>query len=89
MLAARAAKGISHIPPPGTTARRGLWKDVDRTFTRLGGRRIIGDSFWAWTQKNPNPRNKADEHMVIGYVAGHVDDFNRSGDLSTLKMRLG
>ena len=50
---------------------------------QLGGRRIIGDSsFWVWTQKNPSPRNKADEYIVIGYVGGHVDDFNRSGDLS-------
>ena len=64
------------------TAPRGLWKDVDRTFTRLGGHRIIGDSsFWVWTQPNPNPRNEADRNMVIGYVGGHVDDFNRSGDL--------
>eukprot|EP00438_Fugacium_kawagutii_P003967 Skav207534 [mRNA] locus=scaffold756:114473:122071:+ [translate_table: standard] len=63
------------------TAPRGLWTDVDRTFTGLGGRRIIGDSsFWVWTEPNPSPRNEADQHRVIGFVGGHVDDFMRSGD---------
>ena len=64
------------------TAPRGLWKDLDRTFTKLGAHRIIGDSsFWVWLQKNPHPRNEADQMETIGYVGGHVDDFNRSGDL--------
>ena len=64
------------------TAPRGLWKDLDRTFTKLGAHRIIGDSsFWVWLQKNPHPRNEADQMEIIGYVGGHVDDFNRSGDL--------
>ena len=64
------------------TAPRGLWKDVDRTFTRLGGHRVIGDSsFWVWTEPNSNPMNEADLHKVIGFVGGHVDDFNRAGDM--------
>ena len=68
------------------TAPRGLWKDVDRTFTQLGGHRVIGDnSFWVWTEPNPNPRNEADKNRVIGFVGGHVDDFNRAGDLSCEK----
>ena len=62
------------------TAPRGLWKDVDKTFTRLGGHRVIGDSsFWVWTEPNDHPMNEADEHKVIGFVGGHVDDFNRAG----------
>ena len=64
------------------TAPRGLWKDVDRTFTKLGGHRIIGDSsFWIWVQPVKNPRNEADRFEVIGFVGGHVDDFNRAGNL--------
>ena len=40
------------------TAPRGLWKDVDRTFTQLGGQRIVGDaSFWIWTEENPDAKN--------------------------------
>lgn len=65
---------------------RELWKDVDRCFAKLGGHRIIGDSsFWVWTQPNPAPRNKVDKFMVIGFVGGHVDDFNRAGDLKNEK----
>eukprot|EP00434_Breviolum_minutum_P013481 symbB.v1.2.011883.t2/scaffold806.1/size231046/10 len=64
------------------TAPRGLWKDVDETFQRLGGKRMLGDnSFWTWTRPNPHPKNEADQHILIGFVGGHVDDFNRAGDL--------
>ena len=64
------------------TAPRGLWQDVDKTFKKLGGRRVVGDaSFWVWTEKNENPRNEGDEYTTIGFVGGHVDDFNRAGDL--------
>ena len=63
-------------------APRGLWADVDKTLSRLGGHRVVGDaSFWVWTQPNPSPRNEADSHTVIGFVGMHVDDANRAGDL--------
>ena len=64
-----------------TTAPRGLWKDVDKTFTRLGGHRIVGDSsFWVWVEPNESPRNEADRFKILGFIGGHVDDFNRAGD---------
>ena len=63
-------------------APRGVWADVDKTLSRLGGHRVVGDaSFWVWTQPNPSPRNEADTHTVIGFVGMHVDDANRAGDL--------
>jgi len=38
-------------------APRGLWQDVDKTFQRLGGHRLLGDSsFWIWTEPNESPR---------------------------------
>lgn len=65
-----------------TTAPRGLWKDVDKTFTRLGGYRIVGDSsFWVWVEPKESPRNEADRFKILGFIGGHVDDFNRAGDL--------
>ena len=68
------------------TAPRGLWKDVDRTFTNLGAKRIVGDaSFWVWTEPNPDARNEGDAHHTIGFVGGHVDDFNRAGDMKNEK----
>ena len=68
------------------TAPRGLWKDVDRTFTQLGGQRIVGDaSFWIWSEENPDAKNEADARRTIGFVGRHVDDFNRAGDLSSEK----
>ena len=68
------------------TAPRGLWKDVDRTFSQLGGKRIVGDaSFWVWTEPNPDARNEADAFRTIGFVGGHVDDFNRAGDMENEK----
>ena len=68
------------------TAPRGLWKDVDATFLRLGGHRVIGDSsFWVWTEENPEPKNEGDQYRTIGFVGGHVDDFNRAGDLQNEK----
>ena len=63
-------------------APRGLWTDADKTLSRLGGHRVVGDaSFWVWTQPNPSPRNEADSLSVIGFVGMHVDDANRAGDL--------
>jgi hypothetical protein len=68
------------------TAPRGLWTDVDQTLQRLGGHRLIGDAaFWCWVEENPNPRNPADRYNLIGFVGGHVDDFNRAGDTTNEK----
>lgn len=65
------------------TAPRGLWEDVDKTLKALGARRLIGDaSFWIFTAPNPKPRNECDVEILLGYIGGHVDDFQRSGDLS-------
>ena len=68
------------------TAPRGLWTDVDQTLQRLGGHRLIGDAaFWCWVEENPNPKNPADRYNLIGFVGGHVDDFNRAGDTTNEK----
>ena len=49
-----------------STAPRGLWKDVDETFCKLGAYRLLGDSsFWVWVRRNPNPRNENDEFETI------------------------
>ena len=49
---------------------------------QLGGYRVLGDSsFWVFVQKKAKPRNEADEYETIGFMGGHVDDFNRAGDL--------
>eukprot|EP00438_Fugacium_kawagutii_P003117 Skav222832 [mRNA] locus=scaffold1338:43482:51341:- [translate_table: standard] len=66
-----------------TTAPRGLWKDLDATFCKLGAHRIIGDAcVWIWSQPNKHPLNQYDQHEVIGIMSGHADDFNRAGDNS-------
>ena len=63
-----------------STAPRGLWADVDQTMKKLGGRRLIGDSsFWVFATKNPKPLNEADTELLLGYVGGHVDDFQQVG----------
>lgn len=68
------------------TAPRGLWEDVDKTLVQMGAYRILGDSsFWVSVQKNEQPRNEADEFETIGFMGGHVDDFNRGGDLQNEK----
>ncbi|OLP88348.1 hypothetical protein AK812_SmicGene30332 [Symbiodinium microadriaticum] len=65
-----------------TTAPRGLWLDLHATFTKLGATKILSDPcMWIWTEPNPNPRNAMDRFRTIGMMGGHVDDFNRSGDL--------
>ena len=64
------------------TAPRGLWADVDQCMQGLGARRLVGDaSFWVFTVPNENPRNDADKDKLIGFIGGHVDDFQRAGDL--------
>ena len=48
----------------------------------MDGIRLLGDSsFWVWVRKNPNPRNDADAFETNGFMGGHVDDFNRAGNV--------
>ena len=69
-----------------TTAPRGLWLDLHATFTDLGATKILSDPcMWIWTEPNPNPRNHMDRFRTIGMMGGHVDDFNRAGDLENPK----
>ncbi|CAL1133413.1 unnamed protein product [Cladocopium goreaui] len=64
-----------------TTAPRGLWLDIDRRLRRLGAHKVLGDPCaWIWVEENPHAVNQLDRFRTIGYMAGHVDDFNRSGD---------
>ena len=58
-----------------------MWRGVDSTFQRLGAHKVLGDPCtWIWTEPVEEPRNDGDRHRVIGYISGHVDDFN--GDTS-------
>ena len=74
-----------------TTAPRGLWQDLNATFVKLGGTKIMSDPcVWVWSEPNPDPRNPQDANRTIGFMGGHVDDFNRAGDLQNprwLKVR--
>ena len=64
-----------------TTAPRGPWLDIGRRLRRLGAHKVLGDPCaWIWVEENPNAVNQLDRFRTIGYMAGHVDDFNRSGD---------
>ena len=66
-----------------TTAPRGLWQDLDKTFKGLGAYKIISDPcVWIWVENVENPRNEQDKFRTIGFMGGHVDDFHRAGDLT-------
>ena len=66
-----------------TTAPRGLWQDLDKTFQGLGAYKIISDPcVWIWVEAVENPRNDQDRFRTIGFMGGHVDDFHRAGDLT-------
>ena len=67
------------------TAPHSLW--TEQTFQcRLGGHRLIGDAaFWCWVEENLKPKNRADRYNLVGFVGGHVDDFNRAGDTTNEK----
>ena len=67
-----------------TTAPRGLWQDLGKSFESVGGQRLISDPcLWIWTEPVKNPKNAYDTHRTIGFMGGHVDDFHRSGDLES------
>ena len=66
-----------------TTAPRGLWQDLGKSFESVGGQRLISDPcLWIWTEPVENPKNGFDTYKTIGFMGGHVDDFHRSGDLN-------
>ncbi|CAE7308238.1 unnamed protein product [Symbiodinium microadriaticum] len=61
-----------------TTAPRGLWLDLHKTLTRLGGVPVLGERcLWIWKSQTEMDNGKP---RVIGAMGGHVDDFHRLGD---------
>ena len=61
-----------------TTAPRGLWLDLHKTLTRLGGQPVLGERcLWIWLSKHQMDGNHP---KVIGAMGGHVDDFHRIGE---------
>eukprot|EP00435_Cladocopium_sp_Y103_P006371 s604_g2.t1 len=72
-----------------TTAPRNLWKNIDGSLKALGAVRIVGDPcFWLWRvpltdedRKQLGPDQQKLEFKTLGFMAGHVDDFHRAGDL--------
>ena len=48
----------------------------------LGAISIKADPcFWLWLKEDPNATDPHFTHTPLGFVAGHVDDFHRAGDL--------
>ena len=73
------------------TALRNLWRNIKDSLLQLGALRIIGDGcFWLWRvpadpAKVPPHDHKDDAAFhwkTLGFMAGHVDDFHRAGDVS-------
>ena len=68
-----------------TTAPRNLWKNVDDSLKQLNATKIKCDAcFWLWRVPE-DARFKPDDPKfrwkTLGFMAGHVDDFHRSGDM--------
>ena len=61
-----------------TTAPRGLWLDLHKTLTSLGGQPVLGERcLWIFLFKF----ELDGEHPKLrGAMGGHVDDFHRVGD---------
>ncbi|CAK9112453.1 unnamed protein product [Durusdinium trenchii] len=69
-----------------TTAPRNLWENVDKSLRDLGAVSIQGDAcFWIWFVDNEayNPVTDPEHFKLrpLGFMAGHVDDFHRAGDV--------
>ncbi|OLQ11600.1 hypothetical protein AK812_SmicGene4533 [Symbiodinium microadriaticum] len=63
-----------------TTAPRGLWLDLHKTLTSLGGHPVLAERcLWIWKSKDVMDGSHP---KVIGAMGGHVDDFHRIGDKS-------
>ena len=61
-----------------TTAPRGLWLDLHKTLTALGGEPVLAERcLWIWKSQD---REDGHHMKVIGAMGGHVDDFHRIGD---------
>ena len=61
-----------------TTAPRGLWLDLHKTFLKLGAQPVLGERcLWVWLSRE---RMDGEHPLTIGSVGGHVDDFHRTGD---------
>ena len=61
-----------------TTAPRGLWLDLHKTLTALGGEPVLAERcLWIWKSKD---REDGHHKKVIGAMGGHIDDFHRIGD---------
>ena len=70
-----------------TTAPRNLWQNVDQSMKKLGAITLRGDScFWLWLVDNERFDPQKDpphfRFRPLGFVAGHVDDFHRAGDVT-------
>ena len=64
-----------------TTAPRGLWLDLHKTLTALGGQPVPGERcLWIFLSKTVQDGNHP---LLRGAMGGHVDDFHRVGDGST------
>ena len=65
-----------------TTAPRGLWLDLHKTLTSLGGHAVKGERcLWIWLSKDRmDSLNGKQFPKVIGAMGSHVDDFHRIGD---------
>ncbi|CAL1167297.1 unnamed protein product [Cladocopium goreaui] len=65
-----------------TTAPRGLWLDLHKTLTGLGGYPALGERcLWVWYDEDPETK----QPFTIGMMGGHVDDFHRTGDSNNAK----
>lgn len=68
-----------------TTAPRGLWLDLHRTLTSLDGRAALGERcLWLWFSKHEKDITGKFPRL-IGAMGGHVDDFHRIGDDTSLE----
>ena len=68
-----------------TTAPRGLWLDLHKTLTSLDGRAALGERcLWLWFSKHE--KDSFDKFpRLVGAMGGHVDDFHRIGDDTSLE----
>ena len=68
-----------------TTAPRGLWLDLHKTLTSLDGRAALGERcLWLWFSKHEKD-SSGKFPRLIGAMGGHVDDFHRIGDDTSLE----